>query len=81
MSRKSLYYSLSSLTCSQLVPGGGDLSQDVFALCLPDVPPGIGITSGQEADDGIGEFAKRGKTLLGDEVGQIAEEALDQVEP
>ena len=77
----NLFTMLPSLPLRQLLSGGSDRAQDLLALCLPDVAPGVGVALGQKADDGIGEFAKRGKTRLGDEVGQIAEEAFDQVEP
>ena len=42
------------------------------------VTPGIVVARGQERDDGVGQFSGRGKALLGDELGEVAEEALDQ---
>ncbi len=61
--------------------GGIDLAQDVLAFGLPHVTAGIFVTHRQESGDGVGEFPGRSKTLLGDELGQVAEEALDQVHP
>jgi hypothetical protein len=61
---KNLFSLLANLHSGQSLPGGGDLSQDVFALGPPDVAPSIGVSLGQEADDGLGEFTQRGKTLL-----------------
>jgi multidrug efflux pump len=48
--------------------GGVDFAQDVFALGLPDVAPWIVVARGQEGDDRIGQFARRGKALLTDDL-------------
>src|ERR1700720_517224 len=61
--------------------GGVDLAQDVFALGFPHVAPGILIARRQESDDGIGQFSGRGKALFGNELGEVAKEALDQIHP
>ena len=61
--------------------GGVDFAQDIFALGLPDVAPRIVVAGGQEGDDRIGQFARRGEAFLADERGQIAKEALHQVHP
>ena len=61
--------------------GGVDLAQDVFALGFPHVAPGILIARRQEGDDGVGQFSGRGKAFLGNELGQVAKEALDQIHP
>jgi hypothetical protein len=53
---------------------GVDLAQDLFTIGLPDVAPRIFAAGGEEGDDGIGQFARRGKALLRDERRQIAEE-------
>jgi hypothetical protein len=39
------------------------------------------VTRRQESDDGIGEVWGRGEAFLGNELGQVAEEALDQIHP
>ena len=48
---------------------GGDLAQNILALGLPDITPGVGVALSWKADDGLGELAQRGKTLLGDDHG------------
>src|SRR4029077_7917696 len=61
--------------------GGVDLAQDVFALGFPHVAPRILIAACQEGDDGVGQFSGRGKALFGNELGEVAKEALDQIHP
>ena len=61
--------------------GGIDLAQDVFALGLPHITSRIFIARRQEGDDRVGQFSGRGKALLGNELGEVAEEALDQIHP
>ena len=58
-----------------------DLAQDVLALGAPEVAFGGFVVFSEKADDRVGQFADRGEALLGDEVGKIAKEAFDQVEP
>jgi hypothetical protein len=61
--------------------GGVDLAQDVFAFGLPHVASRIFVARRQKRDDRLGQFSGRGKALLADELGQVAEEALDQIHP
>jgi hypothetical protein len=61
--------------------GGVDLAQDVFALGFPHVAPGVLIARRQEGDDRVGQFSGRGKALFGNELGEVAKEALDQIHP
>jgi len=61
--------------------GRVDLAQDVFALGFPNVSLGIFVARRQESNDRIGQLSRRGKALLGDELGEVAEEALDQIHP
>jgi len=68
-------------TSGERASGGVDFAQDIFALSLPDVPLRIVIAGGQEGDDRIGQFARRGKAPLADKRGQVAEEPLHQVHP
>src|SRR5947207_12291256 len=50
-------------------------------LGAPEVGFGGFVVFSEKADDRVGQFADRGEALLGDEVGKIAKEAFDQVEP
>jgi hypothetical protein len=43
---------------------GVDFTQDLFTIGLPDVALRIPASGGEEGDDGIGQFARRGKALL-----------------
>ncbi len=43
---------------------GVDFTQDLFTIGLPDVALRILALGGEEGDDGIGQFARRGKALL-----------------
>src|SRR5207253_6069260 len=74
-----------SITCGlergKRLSGRIDLAQDVFALGFPNVAPRIVVARGDERDDGVGQFSGRGKALLGNELGEVAEEALDQIHP
>src|SRR5262249_61432209 len=58
-----------------------DLAQDVLALGVPDVSLGIFVALSEKGDNRIRQFADRGETLRSDEVGEIAKEALDQIQP
>src|SRR6516164_10970931 len=48
---------------------------------MPDISLGVFVALGEKGDDRIRQFAHRGETLLSDVVGQVAKEALHQVEP
>jgi hypothetical protein len=69
------------LSDSERRSGGVDLAQDVFALGFAHVAPGVLIARRQEGDDGVGQFSGRGKALFGNELGEVAKEALDQIHP
>src|SRR5215469_16310684 len=58
-----------------------DLAQHVLALGAPDVSLGIFVALSEKGDNRIRQFADRRETLRSDEVGEIAKEALDQIQP
>src|SRR5215469_14857353 len=77
---------MNSLTSGGLIEGHRlpcclDLAQDVLALGMPDVSLGIFVALSEKGDNRIRQFADCGETPRGDEVGEIAKEALDQIQP
>jgi hypothetical protein len=50
-------------------------------LARPDISLGVFGALGEKGGDRIRQFAHRGETLLSDVAGQVAKEALHQVEP
>jgi hypothetical protein len=62
--------------------GAQELGEDVLALGVPDVAFGGEVALGEVGLDGVDELAHAGEAALAhDLLGEIAEQALDQVEP
>ena len=58
--------------------GSIDFAQDVFAFGFPNIALGIFVARGEKRGDGVGQFSGRGEAFLGNELGEVAKEALDQ---